>query len=164
MSNIYQQYRDNKYGQELTELQYTVPQNTFDPGYLLNGKTVTLKRYENNVIEFLPNSVGSIDQGVKFPGDISKVTQFILVPRIDPDDDYFRTPFLVVFDHESVYLYETTSDSRFIGGLRFYFSTRRPDSLTDSAILLVQGIELSASSPDVLLDTVNWYYDVKPMF
>jgi hypothetical protein len=163
MSNIYQEYRDNKYGQELAELQYTIPPNTFDPGYLLNGKTATLKLYEKNLIEFLPNRVGYIDQGVKYPGDIRKVTHFILVPRIEPDDD-FRTPFLVVFDPEYVYLYETTSDIRFTGGLRFYFSTRRPDSLTDTAILQVQGIELSASSRDVRLDTVKWYYDVKPLF
>ncbi len=160
----YQDYLAAKYGSDFETLQFTIPnRNIFEPQCLLNGKNFNLKLWEKGFIELMPHYAGSIDQGVTHLGDIRKISQFIIVPRIEQDDD-FRTPFLIVFDDKFAHVYELTHDVRHTGGLRFYFSTKRPDSLTDDAILQVQGIELSASSPDARLDTVKWHFDVKPMF
>ncbi len=160
----YQDYLAAKYGSDFETLQFTIPnRNIFEPQCMLNGKSFNLKLWEKGFIELLPHYAGSIDQGVKYEGDIRKVSQFIIVPRIEPDDD-FRTPFLVVFDDVFAHLYELTNDVRVQGGLRYYFSTQLPDSLTGVGISNVQGIELSASSPDARLDTVKWHFEVKLMF
>ena len=157
MSTIYQDYILAKYGEKIMEFTYTVPENAFyNPGYGLNGKTITLVAYSKNLIELVPNRVGSIDQGVSYTGDVNKIQGFKIIPRVEPDDFDDGCPFLIVIETEKIYLYETTADNRYTGGIRYYFAVDRPNELTDDKISQIKCVELPVI--DGRLDTANWTY------
>lgn len=158
MSTIYKEYISAKYGEKLKDFTYTVPENGFyDPGYGLNSKTVTLTTYSKNLIELVPNRVGSIDQGVKYSGDVNAICRFKIIPRMKPNDFDGGRPFLIVIEAKKIHIYETTADPRHTGGLRYYFAVDRPNDLTDDKLAKVTGIEFPVVNGR--LETAVWHYD-----
>jgi hypothetical protein len=156
-SNIYKEYILAKYGEKLKEFRYTVPETAFyNPAYGLNGKTATLTIYSKNMIELVPNRVGSMDQGVKYAGDVNEIMGFKIIPRVDPDDYYDGYPFLIIIEAEKIHIYETTADPRNTGGIRYYFAVDRPSDLTADKLGTITGLELPVTNGR--LETAVWKY------
>jgi len=156
-SNIYQEYILAKYGEKLKEFTYTVPETAFyNPAFGLNGKTATLTTYSKNMIELVPNRVGSIDQGVKYAGDVNEIMGFKIIPRVEPDDFDDGHPFLIIIETEKIHIYETTADVRYNGGIRYYFAVDRPSELTADKLAMITGFELPVTNGR--LETAVWRY------